>query len=111
MKITLVKKILTDGTPCRKCVDVLQKLENSGHMNRIDQVITADTKDPDSEGVRLAKKFNVNRAPFFLVEEMGKETRVFTVYLKFVKEVLEHEEQELEGPKSESLLYSGSKLS
>lgn len=94
MKITFVKKILSDGSPCKKCLDVAEKLENSGHMARIDQVITADERDPSSEGLAIAKAHQVDRAPFFLVEEEGQPVRIYTVYLKFVKEVLEQKTDE-----------------
>lgn len=98
MKITLVKKILADGSPCKKCGDVLQKLEESGHMARIDEVLVADERDPQSAGIKLADKYNVDRAPFFVVEQEGREPLVYTVYFKFVKEILEQktsEEEEL----------------
>lgn len=88
MKITLVKKILADGSPCKKCGDVLEKLETSGHMSKIDQVLIADERDPESEGMVIAKRHDVNRAPFFVVEKDGEDTTVYTVYFKFVKEVL-----------------------
>jgi len=89
VKITLVKKILADGSPCKKCGDVLQKLEESGHMSRIDEVLVADERDPDSAGLQVAKDLNVHRAPFFVVEKEGQDPEVHTVYLKFVKDVLE----------------------
>lgn len=89
MKITLVKKILADGSPCKKCGDVLAKLEESGHMSRIDQVVVADERDPKSEGVLIAKKHDVNRAPFFVVERDGQEPEIYTVYFKLVKDVLD----------------------
>ncbi len=89
MKITLVKKILADGSPCQKCADVLNKLESSGHMSRIDEVLVADERDPESAGMAVAKRFQVNRAPFFLVEPPNAEPVIYTVYLKFVKEVLD----------------------
>ena len=45
----------------------------------------------------IAKKFNVDRAPFFVVENDGAETpQIYTVYLKFVKEVLEQQTNENE---------------
>lgn len=94
MKITLVKKILADGSPCKKCGDVLNKLEQSGQMSRIDQVLVADERDETSEGMVLANTLNVDRAPFFIVEEEGKETVVYTVYMKFVKEVLDQKTEE-----------------
>lgn len=88
MKITLVKKILADGSPCKKCGDVLEKLETSGHMSKIDQVLVADERNPESEGMVIAKRHDVNRAPFFVVEKDGEDTAIYTVYFKFVKEVL-----------------------
>ena len=94
MKITLVKKIKMDGSPCKKCNDVMEKLESSGHINRIDEILIADERDPESEGMKIAAKLNVERAPFFIVEEEGKEPVVHLVYFKFVKEVLQQETSE-----------------
>lgn len=96
MKITLVKKILADGSPCKKCGDVLEKLESSGYMAHIDNVLVADQRDPEGEGMVLATKLDVDRAPFFVVEEDGKEPVVYTIYMKFVKEVLEQKTSEAE---------------
>ncbi|HSG89165.1 MAG TPA: hypothetical protein VLA56_08130 [Pseudomonadales bacterium] len=86
MKITFVKKILADGSPCRKCADVQKRLDEAGQMARIDEVLIADERDPESPGMRLAAELAVERAPFFVVEDNG-ERRVWTVYFKFVKEV------------------------
>lgn len=96
MKITLVKKIMADGSPCKKCGDVLEKLETSGYMARIDEVLIADERDPASPGLQLAALYNVDRAPFFLVEREGQAPEVYTVYFKFVKEVLEQDADEAE---------------
>ena len=94
MKITLVKKILADGSPCKKCGDVLSKLESSGQISRIDSIVTADERDPQSEGMLLAAKYDVDRAPFFIVEPEDGEPVVYTVYMKFVKEVLDQKTSE-----------------
>jgi hypothetical protein len=87
MKITFVKKILADGSPCRKCADVQKRLEESGQLERIDETLIADERDPESAGMKLAAELDVARAPFFVVED-GGERRVWTVYFKFAKEVL-----------------------
>ncbi|MBU2887085.1 hypothetical protein KO507_15050 [Gilvimarinus agarilyticus] len=89
MNITLVKKILADGSPCRKCADVLHKLEQGGYLAQIDQIVEAIETDPDSRGMQLAKQYEVDRAPFFLVEQDDGSTEVYTVYLKFQMEVLD----------------------
>ncbi|NHO65261.1 hypothetical protein G8770_06865 [Aestuariicella hydrocarbonica] len=96
MKITLVKKILADGSPCQKCGDVLNKLETSGQMQFIDEILVADERDADSPGMQLAKELSVIRAPFFVVEKDGQDPVVYTVYFKFVKEVLDQQTSEKE---------------
>ncbi len=98
MNITMVKKINKDGSPCRKCADVLRQLEENGLLDRIDQIVVADKRDPDSEGMLLARKYKVEQAPFFVVEEDKQPTKIYTVYFKFVKEVLSEgvsEQQEI----------------
>lgn len=87
MKITFVKKILADGQPCQKCADVQERLEKSGQIAKIDQILVADERDPNSAGMQLARKLKVNRAPFFVVETED-DTKVYTVYFKFIKEIL-----------------------
>ncbi len=94
-KITFVKKILANGSPCAKCADVEKKLQDGSQLQYIDETLIADERDPSSPGMQLASKLNVERAPFFVVEENGN-TQVFTVYLKFVKEVLKKETSQLD---------------
>ena len=98
MHITMVKKIMKDGSPCRKCADVISQLEENKLLDRIDQIIVADERDPNSQGMILAKEHKVDLAPFFVVEEDGQATKIYTVYFKFVKEVLSEglsEQQEI----------------
>ena len=87
MNITMVKKIMKDGSPCRKCAEVLSQLEENNLLDRIDQIVIADERDPTSEGMILAKEYNVELAPFFVVEEDGLPAKIYTVYFKFVKEI------------------------
>lgn len=96
MKITFVKKILADGSPCRKCGDVIARLEESGQMERINEVLVADERDPTSPGMLLAAEHQVDRAPFFVVENDDGSIKIYTVYFKFVKEVLEQAAEEKE---------------
>jgi hypothetical protein len=87
-RITLVKKIKEDGMPCRKCAEVEARLRAEGYIERIDRIVVADERDPASEGMQLAARHRVELAPFFIVEDDGQEPRIYTVYLRFVKEVL-----------------------
>ena len=96
MNITLVKKILADGSPCKKCADVEKRLHDSGQIQRIDKVLIADERDPDSEGMRLAKQYQVKQAPFFMVEKNDGNVDIYTVYFQFVKEVLEMQDSTVE---------------
>ena len=88
-KITFVKKILADGQACRKCRDVEDRLSAGGYWRAIDRVVVADERDANSQGMQLAAALGVDRAPFFVVENSA-ETVVYTVFLKFVKDVLGH---------------------
>ena len=54
MRITLVKKIKADGSPCRKCAEVVERLDKAQLLGRMDRVVVADERDPDSEGMQLA---------------------------------------------------------
>ena len=89
MKVTLVKKTLTDGSPCKKCADVMDKLEASDQMQYIDEIVIADERDDSSKGMQLAAKYNVKRAPFFIVEQPGQKPEIYTIYFKFVKDIIE----------------------
>jgi len=98
MHITFVKKIKRDGSPCRKCADVERRLRTDNLLRHIDRTVIADEGDPSSAGMRLAGEFEVERAPFFLVRDDSGKVRVYTVYFKFLKEVLERaapEEEEI----------------
>jgi hypothetical protein len=94
MKITLVKKILADGSPCKKCGEVIGRLEDSGQIDRIDEILVADERDPTSAGMLMAADLNVDRAPFFVVDNDNGSQSVYTVYFKFVKEVLDQKTEE-----------------
>ncbi len=95
-RITLVKKILADGSPCRKCDDVAARLESDGLSDRIDEVVVADERDPDSDGMAIAARYGVERAPFFIVERAGQTPQIYTVYMRLKREVLEHKGDERE---------------
>ncbi|MBM2829359.1 MAG: hypothetical protein HW411_149 [Gammaproteobacteria bacterium] len=96
MTISMIKKIKEDGSPCRKCAEVEKRLEDAGLAVRIDKIIIADERDPESEGMRLAAQYKVDRAPFFIVEEKDKLPRIYTVYFRFLKEVLNAKTSEQE---------------
>ena len=87
-KITFVKKILKDGQPCKKCAEVETRLRKTGQLQHINKIAIADERNPDSEGIKLAELHGIKIAPFFIVETES-DTLVYTVYLKFAREVLD----------------------
>lgn len=88
MKITMVSKIRADGSPCPKCLEVKQKLLQLDLLGRIDETVIADERDADSPGLRLAATHRVTTAPFFVVED-GEQPKVYTVFMRFLREVLQ----------------------
>ena len=96
MKITLVKKINKDGNFCRKCVNVVEKLEKKGLMGRIDQIVVADEREPSSEGLDLAIKHGVEAAPFFIVDHEDGSTQGYSTSVRFFKEILNQKTSERE---------------
>jgi phosphoadenosine phosphosulfate reductase len=93
MHVTMVKKRLANGEPCRKCVQAEELLKARGLWSLIDEVVWADENDPSSPGMRLGARLGVGLAPFFVVREGGaNDAGTETVYesvLQFVKERLE----------------------
>ncbi|MCC6201934.1 MAG: hypothetical protein IT494_02880 [Gammaproteobacteria bacterium] len=89
MNIVFVKKLLHDGSACRKCLDVEARLQRDGWMKFIDAVALAQENDPYSDGMRLAAAHGIDIAPFFVVTHDDGRCEAFTVYLRFVREVLE----------------------
>lgn len=88
MHVTMVKKRLASGEPCRKCAQAEDMLRNRGLWERIDEVVWADETDPESPGAQLARKHQVDLAPFFVVRGGAGEETVYTSAIKFVKEGL-----------------------
>jgi phosphoadenosine phosphosulfate reductase len=88
MRVTMVKKKLLSGEPCRKCVDAETLLRSRGLWSRVDEVVWAIEGDPDSAGMKLALEHQVELAPFFVVRDDQGQTRVYTSTLQFIKEAL-----------------------
>ncbi len=87
--ISMVKKLKADGTACRKCIDVTERLSRSGQIEQINCIIIADEQDPESEGMRLAVKHGIDSAPFFIARSADGTEQVYTTYFKFVRDVLQ----------------------
>lgn len=81
--VTFVKKILSSGKTCSRCLAVRAQLKADGLLNSINHVIVADDNNTDSIGLRLAKQYAVEKVPFFIVDdELGK-THIFQDYQEF----------------------------
>ena len=84
MIVTMIKKRLNGGQPCAKCVQTEEMLKKRGLWHKIDHVLWAIEEDETSEGMILAQKYNVNNAPFFLVEHEGR-VKVYDSGLRLAK--------------------------
>jgi len=88
MRVTMVKKRLLNGEPCKKCVDAETLLKSRGLWSRIDEVVWAIEGDAESAGMKLAQEHKVDLAPFFIVKGDSEDARVYTSTLQFIKEAL-----------------------
>jgi phosphoadenosine phosphosulfate reductase len=88
MHITMVKKRLANGEPCRKCTQAEELLKTRGLSGRIDEIVWADEADPSSPGMQLGAQYGVTVAPFFLVRDGSGATTVYESVLKLVNEQL-----------------------
>lgn len=85
MHITMVKKRLASGEPCRKCAQAEDLLRKRGLWGQIDEVLWADETDSNSAGMVLAAKHEVTAAPFYLVRDEDDSVTVFVSALKLIK--------------------------
>ncbi len=90
MEIIMVKKIFEDGSECKKCSEVSERLKENDELKYIDKFAYADVRDSSSEGFKLAEKHGVDVAPFFIVIEDGKET-IYKTYLQLRKNAFQKE--------------------
>ncbi len=85
MHVTMVKKRLLGGEPCRKCAQAEDLLRTRGLWNRIDEVVWADEGDASSPGMVLGARLGVQLAPFFIVKGDDGSEKVYESVLQFVK--------------------------
>lgn len=88
MHLTMVKKRLENGEPCRKCVQAEELLRRRGLWERIDEVVWAEEGKPDSPGLKLAEQHDIQLAPFFIARGADGSERTWTSVMRFVKEAL-----------------------
>lgn len=86
-KVTMVKKLLQNGQPCAKCTQAEEMLRARGVWDQVDEVVWAREGDAESPGARLAQKYGVELAPFFIIERPGKDDEVVSSTLKLIKEL------------------------
>jgi phosphoadenosine phosphosulfate reductase len=89
MHVTMVKKRLASGEPCRKCAQTEEMLRQRGLWDRIDEVVWAAEDDPESPGMVLAQRFGVEQAPFFLVSDDTGHVSAYSSALQLIREKLQ----------------------
>lgn len=88
MHITMIKKRLEGGEPCRKCLQSEQLLRSRGLWHRVDEVVVAEETDAESAGMQLSREYGVDTAPFFLVKNGQESTRVYRSTLQLIRECM-----------------------
>ena len=88
MKITIVKKVREDGSLCPKSAEVWSELQEAKLLSHIDRIVFAHESKPQGKGMVLAIRYQVSKAPFFIVEQEDKSRQVYTDYPQFLQEVL-----------------------
>jgi len=86
--VTMVKKILENGSECPKCKQTTQFLKEKGFFDKIDKIVFADTRDVQGEGMKLVKQWRMKKAPFFIVENEGR-TAIYTSVMELIKKELQ----------------------
>jgi hypothetical protein len=92
--ITLVQKIKSNGELCAKSAKVITDLTARGLRQNINLLVTADERDPTSEGYTLAAKYQIDTAPFFIVTTDDGGTHTYPMYNRFLKHVFNLEPNE-----------------
>lgn len=85
MHVTMVKKQLASGLPCRKCAQAEDLLRSRGLLERIDRVVVAVEGEPSSEGMRLGERFGIESAPFFVVRDAQGQEEAMVSTLKLIQ--------------------------
>jgi len=88
MHVIMVKKRLASGDACGKCEQAEELLRKRELLGRIDEIVWADERDPESPGMKLGAKHGVKLAPFFVVREDDGTETIYESVLKLVKERL-----------------------
>lgn len=96
MQITMVKKRLKDGNPCRKCSQAEQLLKDRNLWQHVGEVIWAVEDDPASVGARLAEQHKADHAPFFLVQQADDKVLCLQNTLQLVRLLMPTAAAELE---------------
>ncbi len=95
MHITMVKKRLSDGRDCDKCVRAEEILRANSLWERIQEIVWAVEDEPNSPGMVMASRFGVEAAPFFVIENGSGEPKVCTSVLQLMRD-LGRSERELD---------------
>lgn len=103
MRITMVKKRLTDGQPCKKCIQAEEMLTRRGLLNRIDDVVWADENDANSPGAVLAREYRVEVAPFFVAYPDAGDPIVHSNVTTFTKWLAGEQPVRVEAPRLERI--------
>ena len=102
MYVTMVKKRNADGTACRKCAQAEELLRARNLWSHIDEVVWALEGDANSDGMKLAARFGIELAPFFVVRDGDGNERLYESVLALIKKELSGAPQPANAPAESS---------
>jgi phosphoadenosine phosphosulfate reductase len=98
MHVTMIKKRLLSGEPCKKCAEAEEMLRGRGFWDRVDRVVWAEEGNPASEGMMLGQRLGVANAPFFIVKGPSGQELVIESTLKLMRVLADGGASQAPGP-------------
>ena len=83
--VVMVKKRLKDGSDCRRCAQIQERIEKDDFGDQISQTLFVEEGKDDTLGARLSKQFKMRTAPFFVITYEDDRVEAVESYFKLKK--------------------------
>ena len=83
--VVMVKKRLKDGSDCRRCAQIQERIEKDDFGDQISQTLFVEEGKEDTLGARLSKQFKMRTAPFFVITYEDDRVEAVESYFKLKK--------------------------
>jgi len=83
--VVMVKKRLKDGSDCRRCKQISERIEKDKFGSHISETIFVEEGKNDSDAAKLSKQFKMRTAPFFVIKYDDDHVEAVESYFKLKK--------------------------